>query len=395
VARRASSAKWLDERPELVLDLLIAGVLTAVMQVEVWFHDGQDETFANRPLSSPLMAAATISLAWRRRAPLAVAAIVSGALATQALATGTFTSGFGILFTFFVALYSVGAYAEGARRLFGLALIAAANGVRHLEGAPYSETDNWVAAFFYVLELLVFSAGAYVGSRRRSRRLAEVAGQLEREQDERARAAVAEERTRIARELHDVVAHDVSAALVQAEAAEELLDSEPDRARASLRTVQRASREALTEMRRLVSILRADGANAPLAPHPGVSDLGTLVERAREAGLAVELVIEGAPRELPPGVDFSGFRIVQEALTNVRKHAGTAKARVSIRYLRGALEVEIVDDGRGVTPGDGGGHGLVGMRERVTFFGGEFSAEPGDEGGFSVRARFPLAPVES
>jgi signal transduction histidine kinase len=206
---------------------------------------------------------------------------------------------------------------------------------------------------------------------------------------------VADERGRIARELHDIVAHEVSAALLQAEAADELLDTDPERARTSLRTAQRASREALREMRGLVRVLRNGDSTSPLEALPGMSQLPALVARARDAGLAVELLVEGAARPLPPGVDPSVYRIVQESLTNVRKHAGAAVARVVVRYTSDSLEVEVADDGAGPDRGAGVGYGLAGMRERLAFFGGDFDAGPREPQGFFVRARFPLSQAGS
>ena len=202
---------------------------------------------------------------------------------------------------------------------------------------------------------------------------------------------MAEERARIARELHDVVAHSVSATVIQAEAAEEVLSDAPDRARQSLARIQDTGREALGEMRRLLGIMRDGPGSGELAPQPRVADLERLVKESRREHLSVTLSVEGERRELPAGVELSAYRIVQEALTNVRKHAGRpAEASVLVRYGEAALELEIADDGQGPRAGDGQGHGLIGMRERVAFFGGEFSAAPGKEGGFVVRASFPL-----
>lgn len=181
---------------------------------------------------------------------------------------------------------------------------------------------------------------------------------------------------------------------VQAEAAEEVLASEPDSARRSLRRIQSTGREALGEMRRLLGIVRGEESREDLRPQPGVGDLSRLIEETTGEGLSVTLAVEGDRRELPPGIDLSAFRIVQEALTNVRKHAGrSTRTTVVVRYRETSLDLEIVDDGYGQESGDGRGQGMIGMRERVAFFGGEFSAGPCDRGGFEVRARFPLAPM--
>jgi signal transduction histidine kinase len=178
--------------------------------------------------------------------------------------------------------------------------------------------------------------------------------------------------------------------VIQAEAAEEVLDDQPERARQSLVRIQDSGREAMGEMRRLLGIIRGDDA-ADLAPQPRLTDIERLVDDARAAGLDATLAVEGTPRPLPPGVDLSAYRIVQEALTNVRKHAGrSAAATVLVRYADAALELEIADDGRGPEARNGGGHGLIGMRERAELFAGEFSAGPGEAGGFVVCARFAL-----
>jgi signal transduction histidine kinase len=227
---------------------------------------------------------------------------------------------------------------------------------------------------------------------------------------------VAEERGRIARELHDVVAHSVSVMVVQAGAARRTMAASPDQATTALGQIESTGRQALVELRRLLGLLRDGdrGDGAALTPQPGLEHLESLAAAAREAGLPVEVTVEGEPRPLPAGVDLSAYRIVQEALTNSLKHAGPARARVRVCYGREALEVQVTDDGRGersaarageglvvVTIGpdgvlelpgrrDGGGHGLIGMRERVALFGGtlEAGADPG--GGYRVAARLPL-----
>jgi signal transduction histidine kinase len=211
----------------------------------------------------------------------------------------------------------------------------------------------------------------------------------ERERDVAAREAVVEERARIARELHDAIAHNVSMMVVQAGAERRTLADESP-TREVLETVEQIGRSALTEMRRLVGMLRSDDAD-PLAPQPGLGDLETLVTQVREAGLPVDLHVEGEPRELPVGLELSAFRIVQEALTNALKHAGNAHATVRVTYRADSLELEIVDDGAG-SPAvvASGGHGLVGMRERVALYGGRFEAARRTGGGFAVRVLLPI-----
>ncbi len=243
---------------------------------------------------------------------------------------------------------------------------------------------NWVemasAAFFTVG--VPFAIGRIVWNRRR---------RLDRERELAAKDAVALERSRIARELHDVVAHSMSVMVVQAGAARSVLRRDPEGAERALRSIEESGRTGLAELRRL---LAAGGEAEPsLAPQPGVDRLDELLERMRATGLDVELVVEGQPRPLATSVDLSTYRIVQEALTNALKHGGDGvHARVGLRYDDGEITVEVVDDGRGPGTGDvdGGGRGLIGMRERVAFVGGdlETGARPG--GGFVVRARIPL-----
>ena len=219
------------------------------------------------------------------------------------------------------------------------------------------------------------------------------AAQAEREREERARAAVTEERARIARELHDVVGHSVSVMTVQASAVRRLLRPEQKREREALLIVERTGREALAEMRRMVGVLRRPEEGPALAPQPSLEHVGRLVEQAREAGLSVELRVEGDPQPLPAGVDLTAYRLVQEGLTNALKHARAERAQVVVHYGDGDLEVTVSDDGRGAGSGDGGGHGLVGMRERVAVFGGELEAGPRAEGGYRLRAKLPVVPA--
>ncbi|MGH2995207.1 MAG: sensor histidine kinase [Gaiellaceae bacterium] len=195
----------------------------------------------------------------------------------------------------------------------------------------------------------------------------------------------------MARDLHDLIAHSVSLMTVQAGAARLLLPEEPERAREPLLAVEETGREALAEMRRLFGIVRSEEGHATRAPQPGLARLNTLLEQARKAGLPVEVAIEGEHHVLPPGVDLTAYRIVQEALTNALKHARPARAHLTIRYGREALDLEITNDGRRAPRnGEGTGHGLVGMRERVALYGGEFEAGPQRAGGYAVRARLPV-----
>jgi signal transduction histidine kinase len=382
------------ERRSAAFDVSLAGALTVLLQLQVWLGEEAGEVFELKPLSAVLMLLLTVPLAWRRRAPFAAAACNGLGRAAQALATGSWVATHGITLPTIVALYSAGAYGKGSRAWLGLGFVVGGLTVAAAYDIPETEADLWNGLFFYLLGVLVFAVGLYVRGRRRSAELELKTERLERERAEQAEV-VAEERARIARELHDVVAHSVSATVVQAEAAEEVLGDAPDRARQSLVRIQDSGREALAEMRRLLGIMRDGPPGGELAPQPRVADVERLVEEARAEDLPVTLSVEGEQRELPAGVELSAYRIVQEALTNVRKHAGRpTKASVVVRYAEAALELEVADDGKGPRAGDGHGHGLIGMRERVAFFGGEFSAAAGEEGGFVVRASFPLPAVQ-
>ncbi|MBV9604413.1 MAG: two-component sensor histidine kinase [Solirubrobacterales bacterium] len=251
-------------------------------------------------------------------------------------------------------------------------------------------------------KLALFAIAWVLGDNIRTRRayLAELearAARLEREREEKADRAVIEERTRIARELHDVIAHNVSVMVVQASAGEEVFDSDPARARESLSSVAATGRSALAELRRLLGVIRAedDGVEtAAYTPQPGIEYLDELVRQVQETGLSVELSVMGRPRVVPEGVGLCAYRIVQEALTNTLKHSQASAAQVSLRYVADAIELQVLDDGRGTAPagnGGSGGHGLIGMRERVALFGGELTTRPRSAGrGYEVRARLPL-----
>lgn len=205
-----------------------------------------------------------------------------------------------------------------------------------------------------------------------------------------ARTAIAEERARIARELHDILAHSVSVMVVQAGAVRHRLGPELESEREALVTIERTGREALAEVRRLVEGMRPDDEPVDLAPQPGLASVEKLVEQARAAGLPVEVTVEGEEPRLPPGVDLSVYRIVQEGLRNVSSHAGPARARVVVRHGEGFVEVEVVDDGPGSATANGTGRGLLGIRERVQIYGGKLEAGPRDGGGYGLRARLPL-----
>jgi signal transduction histidine kinase len=245
--------------------------------------------------------------------------------------------------------------------------------------------------------LLPYLAGRTVAVRRAlTRQLNVNTERARREQEVRARAAAAEERTRIAREIHDVIAHSLSVMVIQTVAAREVAAADPASAQAALATVQVSGREALLEMRRMVGVLRHGDVELTGLGSPGLDRLDDLAQRARRSGLAVELSVVGQRRELPGPLDLVAFRIVQEALTNSLKHAGPARASVTVNFASDNLELEICDDGLGRssdTAPFGSGHGLVGMRERLALIDGEFSAGSRPDGGFRVHARLPIEGV--
>jgi signal transduction histidine kinase len=281
-----------------------------------------------------------------------------------------------------LAVYS-GAAHTGGRRTFAAGSLTVVLFLVSLLGDP--ESTNVSGVVFFGLALgAPWVAGRAVRRRRLNER------RLEQEK-EAAEAAIEEERARIARELHDVVAHAISVIVLQARAGRKVFASKPDESLGSFDTIERTGTQALEEMRRLLGMLRAPDDELALAPQPSLARLDALVEQVRRAGLPVELTVDGTPVDLPPGIDLSAYRIVQEALTNALKHAGPARARVLVRYEGEDLTLEITDDGLGTGDGGGTGHGLVGVRERVEVFGGELETGHRDEGGYTLRARLPLS----
>jgi signal transduction histidine kinase len=245
----------------------------------------------------------------------------------------------------------------------------------------------WNTVAFVVAWIVGFAVG---GKGREAQEARERAARAEREREERALHAVSDERARIARELHDVVGHSVSVMTVQASAVRRLLEEDQDREREALVVVEQTGREALAEMRRLVGVLRPPEEAPALAPQPSLECLDRLAQQVREAGLRVDVRVEGDAVQLPASVDLTAYRLVQEGLTNALKHARAERAEVVVRYDDGHVEVTVSDDGRGGGDGEKGGHGLVGMRERVSVYGGELEAGPRPEGGFRLRARLPV-----
>ena len=335
-----------------------------------------------------------VPLGWRRRAPLSVLAIVMGSTvvgfyALYDLASQVHPDPF---LPFLIAIYSVAAHADRRRATIGGVLAAAAilaiDAPAMLAGAiPPNDVYGW---FLYALAWIL---GRMLRRRQElAAALQDRAARLERDQEAKARSAVVDERARIARELHDVIAHSLSVIVVQAAAERRVLGQEHATTKEVLGSIEHTGRQALVELRRLLGVIRKTNDRPALRPQPTLAHLDELLEQVRDAGLAVQLQTKGEPVPLPPGVDLSAYRIVQEALTNVLKHAHASHAEVLVGYHPGELELEISDDGQGPTDGPGG-HGLVGMRERVALYGGTLQAGQRDGGGYRLHARLRFEPV--
>ncbi|MEU0935478.1 sensor histidine kinase [Embleya sp. NPDC005971] len=327
----------------------------------------------------------------RRRAAFALVAL--GCAGQLVMTSGMTVASFAVPMVLYVAAKS------GTRRQSRIALVCVfAVPVTFYCVRRGSSLDLNVREAVFVYSFLTITLGiAWVlGDSMRTRRayyaeLEERAARLEFERDQQAQIAAAAERSRIARELHDVVAHNVSVIVVQADGASRAIDNSPDKAREALDTIARTGREALVEMRRLLGVLRAQSETEALVPQPSLRHLDDLVGQVARAGLSVGLVVEGVPIDPSRTVASTAYRIIQEALTNTRKHAGSAAtAEVLVRYREDALEVRIRDDGRGAqAPGDGMGHGLIGMRERVAMHDGRLHIGPGPDGGWTVHVVLP------
>lgn len=330
-------------------------------------------------ITVPTAMGATLPLAARRRMPVAtVVAVMASTVLLSVLYDGTHEPQ-STFIAMLLAVFSAGAHAERRPALAGLAVAVVALAIDE-------PGDVIVMAPIFTL---AWFAGRLVRAREDdAETLRQLAAALERERVEEARVAVAEERARIARDLHDVIAHAMSSIVLEAGAERIHLDAGQGATRNTLASIERTGREAMVEMRRLVGVLRDDD-EAPLAPRPGIAQLDVLAQHVGRSGVAVDTRVNGSPVELPPSLDISAYRIVQEALTNVMKHAGPARAEVVLTYHARSLEIEVTDNGCGGTP-NGTGHGLSGLRERAALFGGELHAGARTGGGFAVHASLPI-----
>jgi signal transduction histidine kinase len=293
-----------------------------------------------------------------------------------------------------IALYTTAALCERRVSLAALVVTAATAAVASAATAdtPGRETSATFGAIIVVVLMVgIWGLGAYAQTQRRYRReLQERAASAEREREQLARIAVHEERASIARELHDIVAHSVSVMLVGVRGARDALHTSPGVAEETLARVERSGEQSLTELRRILALLREPAQRAESRPQPSLAELGELVASYRAAGLTVRLKVIGKPTPLPSGVELSVYRIVQEALTNALKHADPTTVTVTLGYRGTRLELEVVDDGTSTLGAATAGQGLIGMRERVALLGGELETGPRDGGGFRVSARLPV-----
>jgi signal transduction histidine kinase len=376
------------QRPEVLVDIAAGVVLIVTFESLAWSHFGPGEHIAGPQwLTASLPLLMIVPLWWRRQYPLAMWLLVLTGLVLQTVTSQNSAEGLEILTPLAIGSYSVAAYGTRRNAVAGLFALLAGYSVFALEDRNFrSGTADalWATAFFGLAMVVAWLIGSFASSRREAAQAAANA----RRTEELARSAVNAERSRVARDLHDIVSHNLSVVVLQAAGARASSQGQPaDRA---LEKIERSAREALTEMRQLLGVLRTDEDSPMLSPQPSLEDVPTLVERVRDAGLPVELTIEEGLTGLPPVIGLSAYRIIQEALTNTLKHAGSARAQVRVAREDGAVTIEVADNGCGPTTAEEPGQGLVGMHERAVLLGGQLSAEPRGRGGFVVRATLPV-----
>jgi len=352
----------------------------------------QDDRYGPKgPLWFDLLAilGITLPLFLRRRFPFGAPVAVGAVIAGSSFVDGRLVpNGLITILVAISAFVLMGMLRDRTQALAGLAFgVGVTAIVAHND--PRGGAGNFV--FTSIVFAIAWTIGFAVSIKfHEADEARERAARAEREREVRARLAVSDERARIARELHDVVGHSVSVMTVQASAARRLLRPQQEKEREALLVVEQTGREALAEMRRMVGVLRRPEEAPALAPQPSLEQIERLVEQTREAGLPVELRIEGEPVQLAAGIDLTAYRLVQEGLTNTLKHARARQAEVVVSYGDGHVELTVSDDGLGGGGGGGSGHGLVGMRERVSVYGGELEAGPRADGGYRLRARLPV-----
>lgn len=370
-------------RPGLpsLADGLLATFLAAVVLAEAV----TDQAVQRPALHATVGTGVMLAITWRRAFPLSVAAVV----VAGAIVLGTNGGELSVVFGLLVMAFTVGAETEGPRSWLGMAgLLGFFVLALVVDNSAVIPGDLGAGV---VMVMLPWVAGRTL--RERATRLAEAMSRAERFEQEKlheAEAATARERTRLARELHDVVSHSISVIAIQAQAVRRRLGPDHPREVADLAAVESAARDAMAEMRRLFGVLREEGEEAALSPQPGLAELDRLLGRVRDAGLEVDLDTRGEPVPLSPGLDLAAYRIVQEAVTNVLRHSGATRLQVRLAYEPGELQVTVADDGRGLDGTTPGGHGLRGIRERAELYGGSLDVGRGDGGGARVHARLPI-----
>jgi signal transduction histidine kinase len=382
---------WLGRHPKLVDGVLAVALAVGGLAIGIAFH-----RYALLPVTLGL----TLPVVFRRAYPTLAFAVAVGTGAIQVVANiRPAPPDLAIV----VLLYTLAAYTTRRVSVIGLGICLLGSGFEVLRLLLISPAHDW-----WIAGSIIFAGptliGWVLGDSMRYRRayyanLEERAARLERDRDAQAQIAAAAERARIARELHDVVAHNVSVMVVQADGAAYALGTDPGRARDALAAISATGRQALTEMRVLLGVLRRNGDSdqAELAPLPGLDQLDDLLDQTRAAGLPVSCTVQGEPVPLPGGTALAVYRIIQESLTNARKHAGPlARADVVLRYGGDNVELSVTDDGVGLAAAsDGGGHGLTGMAERAALYGGSVQASPLPGGGFRVMARLPVVVAQA
>jgi len=377
-----------------VLDLGFLAILVAWAQADVWAPQitTPNHMVGDSRVLSVTALAAGLALLARHRWPLACAASVFGLLGIPAVLYGT-SEGLGWFLLAGLALYSLGAHAALRPALLGLALYGVWSVLLVTRDPLPHDLESTVRGLFYFACLLpTWVIGVVVRNPRlRAVEWERRATRLERERHQAERDAVAKERSLIARELHDIIAHSVSMIVLQAEAGDSRLDSDAGAARQAFHAIEGSARQSMGELRRMLGLLRdSDSTSGPL-PQPRLAGVPALLEAIRGAGLKATFEVSGDPIELAPGLELNAYRIIQEALTNSLKHARATEVQVHISYTRGALELEVTDDGLiTALPNGSGGQGLIGMRERALVHGGELEIAPRDPRGYRVWARLPL-----
>jgi signal transduction histidine kinase len=381
---RMGAASYL---PRSRLDTALAVVGVTIAAVPAWVNPNP----LGDPVAGPTWLLAVYPfllggpLAWRRSSPLPAFLVVMATISAQGVLTGDSVEGVQNIYCAGVSMYAVARHSDRRRALVALIAGILAYSVYSLENRDIraaAQGDLWAGAFFGVAFVATWLLGVIIRNRAEEKAAAERAESLERAAEQ----AVVDERARLARELHDVVSHQLSVMVVQAAGARAAGGPSDD----TLAKIERSGRASLVEMRRLLGVLRQDGGDSSLAPQPGIASLPDLVDQVRTAGLEVDLRIEGRTSGLASAVDLSVYRIVQESLTNTLKHSSARRATVVVDRTATAVTVEVTDDGPDSNKGDDAGHGLIGMRERVTMFGGELETGSSPGGGFHVRAHLPL-----